>query len=337
MKNIIFRKSLLLAAGILLSGSLFFAHRLAQFADTMSVKYQNGGLTNGQIDKIISEWSDEEGELLYITGWDKIDTVCIRDADIGREQKATLLKVYGDMEAVFPGGMLIGTFAGKGDWEGCVISRHTAEELFQSSQVTGCRILLEDRGYTVRGVLDSDEALMMVQEERERTFPYLELIYENRLYAASNTKAALAQWGLSEYTSFSEGNLYAGLARFIAGVPIAAALLTYLCTLAGRRKREQDGLRRYVRMGLYAAVFLLIIAAFIKYGIAFSEDYIPGKISDFGFWVDKIKEVRKDYRGMLEYGNWLKEKAIIKSLNYCFLTSAASIILWKAAGKNQYK
>lgn len=331
MKNIILRKSLLLAAGILLSGSLFFAHRLAQFADTMSVKYRNGGLTCAQIDKIVGEWSNKGGEAIYITGWDRIDMVCIRDMDIGREQKVSLLKVYGDMETVFPGGILAGAFVGKGDKEGCVISRHTAEELFQSSRVTGCKILLEDGSYTVRGVFASDEALMMVQEEGEGTFPYLELTYENRLYPASNTKAALIQWGLSGYASFSEGNLYAGLARFMAGVPIAAALLTYLHTLAGRRKREQDGLRRYVIMGLYAAAFLLIIAVFIKYGIAFSEDYIPGKISDFGFWADKIKEIRKDYQGMLEYGNWMKEKVIIKSLRYCLLTSAASIILWKAA------
>lgn len=320
---------ILAAAGILLLCSLYYGSLVKQFAGKMSVKYQGGGLSGIQIDKLYEQ--TESKEIPYITGWDRNQGRKAENKELGNETMVTLLEVYGDMPEVLPQPLLFGSYVEKEDKKGCVISLKTAEELFHSNRIIGCEVSFQNKQYQIRGVIQTDENILMVQAEKENSLPYLELCYGRGNYAASNTKAFLNGQGLPAYDSFTEGNFYAGMAGIFMGLPFLLLLILCCKGACQRIQREERPVFRCVEFGFLFAATLIFLAIIGKYSISFSDDFIPTRVSDFAFWSNKYSEVRRDYKLMLQYRTWYQESIILGNLRNCFVTSMISAILLIAA------
>lgn len=302
---------------ILILSSLYWGSKVLSFADTMSIKYQESGLNKSQIDKI----NKREVPDLYVTGWNQTKDKNVENKEMGKQVSVTKIEVYGDMTTVIPSALVTGTFVQKEDVTGCIISSNAAEKLFGNRMVSGCSVSVDNGEYIVRGVLDSKEAILLISSQ-EGTFSNLEFRYGDSKYPASNTKADLGVLGLPAYGCFTEGNLYAGVARLFMGFPFLWMGLLFTKRLYIQRKKER-------KIVLYIIIGSVCVLVFIKYSMVFSEDYIPSRVSDFGFWTNKLKEVRTDYLQLLHYQMWYKEQLLLDNLRRCFISVVASCFLIK--------
>lgn len=191
--------------------------------------------------------------------------------------------------------------------------------------------------YIIRGVINSEEDILMLQTDREAVLPYLELHYERDDYAASNTKAFLSNQGMPAYDSFTEGNFYAGVAGIFMGFPFLLILILFHRAARARYCLEERTVWHYLRNGVISVVLLLLMAIILKHSIIFSDDFIPSKVSDFAFWSIKYKEVRQDYQLMLQYQIWDKEAILLGNLRNCIVTSLTSGILFFAIKYSQQR
>lgn len=330
------------AAVVGLFASLYYGSLVKQFAGTMSVKYQDGGLTGAQIDKL-NEKTETKGkekekqEVPYITGWDKQKGQKLENKELGSKASVTLFEVHGDMAEVIPKTLLLGSYVGKEDKTGCVVSLKTAETLFRSRQVIGCEVNFQNMQYIIRGVLNSEEEILMLQTEREAVLPYLELHYERDDYAASNSKAFLSNQEMPAYDSFTEGNFYAGVAGIFMGFPFLLIFILFHRAVWAQYCLEERTFWQYLQKGVFSVVILFLLAIIVKQSITFSDDFIPSKVSDFAFWSIKYQEVRQDYQLMLQYQTWDKEAILLGNLRNCIVTSLTSGILCFAVKFSQQR
>lgn len=320
-------KALFFWAAALLLCCLYSGSRVKGFAEVMSVKYPGGGLSGEGIEKLYERegaGEKEKTEVPYITAWDKKEGVQVTNEPLGRSIAVNLLEVYGDMTEVVAESLVRGSFVEKMDERGCVISLKTAERLYGSGEVLGCLVTVGEESYLVRGVIRSEEELLMVQSKKEGLFPYLEMRYGRGDYAASNTKAFLSLLGLPAYDSFTEGNLYGGLAGLFMAFPFLSFIIVFSREAGRQIKKEKRRGYRYLKRGVLLIMGLVLLFILGKNSISFSEDFVPAKVSDFEFWGDKFKEIRLDYKLMLQYRTGYKESFILSHLRGCAITSLAA-------------
>lgn len=326
-----------LTAILLLFCGLFYGTQARAFADTMSVKYRDAVLTPGRIDQLHGgavQGVMQEQEIPYITGWRSTPDTAVTNPLLKQIRKLELIELHGDMTAVYPAALIYGSFVEKEDRNGCVLSSAAAEELFQSRETVGCMVTLGKTEYTVRGVFSSKEAVMMIQtgEDEAAAFTCLELKYPDGSYPASKTKEMLTAIGLPAYVSFTEGNLYAGIARLFLGLPLLILLIRISQSAARRIKRVDQPLLRRLLAAAAAVLFLLFLAGLIKYSVAFSQDYIPSGISDFSFWPQLYSAVHSDYQAVLAYRSGFADDMLLHSMRCTIVSFTACAALLAVTG-----
>lgn len=106
---------------------------------------------------------EKEGYLgvLAITGWRTEPDTLVSCPVTGRADMTKVLSVDGPMELIFPVEILSGTYGLATGDEFCVLTSALAYELFGST-AAGEQILYEGRRLTVAGVINKEEAYLLV-------------------------------------------------------------------------------------------------------------------------------------------------------------------------------
>lgn len=248
----------------------------------------------------------------------------------GAKLKLSVIAVAGDMNLATPYALMWGGFASDEDEKGCVISRKVAEVLFGTHQVAGAEIQLEENTYTIRGVVDMEEPVCMLQGEKGTAY------HEARINAPgipiSSITQLLASCLPETYSRISEGGLYAGIARLAVFLPVWVLMIALFREVNRRAKvyinEMEDGTRKKEYLStLYGVLFPIIafagICLLLLVTIHFSDDYVPTAWSDFAFWgelfTEKWKQTYVLLKADLSFADW----NMLRQTVGCMLSSVA--------------
>lgn len=224
------------------------------------------------------------------------------------------------MQLITPGRLSFGSFVTDSDSYGCVISSKTAEDLFGSRECVGESLEMEGKKYIVRGVLKGKEKLCMVQGEEGKAYPYIRVYapgipvsYVRQLLAGLLPELAAEQGNDSKDTWVSEGDLYLGIGRVIAGIPVWTALILVLFRCRRILKKIKGIRGEIARMVLLAAGFTGVCGILLL-TVRFSDDYIPTAWSDFEFWTELFASKTGEIHRLLEESLLIADQGMIFNL-----------------------
>lgn len=255
-----------------------------------------------------------------------------QNINMGRTAEVKRTETAGGMHLAAPGKLAGGSFVTDSDRNGCVISEKAAEELFGSRECIGGKFEMEGKAYIVRGVIKEKESLCMVQGEEGKEYPYirvsapgLPVSYVRQLLAGYLPDAYGEAGGNGESPWVSEGDLYVGLGRLAACLPIWAALIFGL--LKCKRDMEcLDGMKREAcRIAWYVAGFAGICTLLLL-SVRFSDDYIPTAWSDFSFWSELVIQKAGEVRRLLGEPLVMADEGMLLSLAGLAAVSAAGTV-----------
>lgn len=219
----------------------------------------------------------------------------------GRGIQVEIIEAAGNMNLIMPGRLRQGSFVFDSDLDGCVISRETAEELFGSRQAVGEALKLDERIYIVRGVVETEGRLCMVQGEAGKAYPYIRIYAPEipvsrvqQMLTAVVPEPSVGVNGISEDRIpgwISESDLYLGIGRMVLWMP-AWVVLVFGGLKCRRKIWEMDGQKNKIMVEIWKVIFPVAVFAgicgILLVSVRFSDDYIPTAWSDFSFWTELV-------------------------------------------------
>ena len=265
---------------------------LKQFDGQAGFYYPQETVTREQLNEFWKNASEDarnglEGVVLYRSE----AGITFVNQSLNRKETGELIEAAGNMHLVVPGKLVKGSFVTDSDTKGCVISSKMAENIFGDWDIIGDEVLIGQKNYVIRGIVDMEKSLCLVQGENEKSYPYIRV--DAPRIPMSVVQQMLAGLVSENCEWISEGNLY-----YSAGCVLLCAPLWILLVRGVFRYRKAAQRLRNKTLG-YILKMLVPIAGFaggcalILVSFKFSDDYIPTVWSDFEFWTELIQQKRE--------------------------------------------
>lgn len=241
----------------------------------------------------------------------------LRNPDLNRESKVKLIETAGNMNLVTPDRLVSGTYVTDSDPRGCILSRKTADSLFGSCQATGEQVALGKKTYLVRGIVDLDSQLCMIQGGKEKTYDCIRV--EAPGIPLSVVRQRLAGMIMEEKGWISECDLYLGIGRILLYLPLWLLLFP---TVGRMRKRLPEMFRFLAPVAGFAGVCALLLIS-----LHFSDDYVPSAWSDFSFWTQLFKDKWTAFLSLLNHPLYAADSRMLGSLAGILGTTIVNIMI----------
>ena len=352
--------------------------KLQRNFDCISVRIQDQAVTKKQLiraQELMKE--QEESHIPEIAAYSITEHTSIGEPALERTTEVNLYQVYGQMKLVTPSECMAGNFPVTEDYDGCVIDADSAYQLFGSKDVMDHIITMNQeipatmkdsteaqgvdqaqtqpkviqKKYIVRGVIQSEMPIMMIQAREEATkFWDLEFDYGNLKQGREYASQFMSSYGLSGKYVIIEGNFIGDVIGNILVLPVFILfLIVFVAEVKkiGKIKRIQmeeiqsrhyrmkkDWMRCFVSIITKSLIplfkiaigLVILIYAWKAFGI-FPLRYLPSKWSDFDQYVrfaDQIKERLND----LSYVAPTRREVLFKQNSmYCLFFGAVTILL----------
>ena len=233
-------------------------------------------------DRAIEMQEEEEGLEMptHFTLWGERKNQKAENSELSRTADVDALVVKGDSNLVYEGGWNLTS----DDPNGCVIDQKAAYALFGDTHVIGQEITWNNRELTIRGVLEGDSGLLIVQGEegKDKNYGFIALELGTSLNTTGAVKNWISQHGITGeridlHIFQSWGNTMVLLLPLLMAISIFTPMV-----------RQVIEMRRIpVKFLLYLSGLLLFVGIFLiisGYQFHFPEDIIPTRWSDFDFW-----------------------------------------------------
>lgn len=243
-----------------------------------------------------------------------------------------VIELWGDVEQIYPQCLMSGAAISKEDEAGCMLSKEAAFDLFGAVGVLGKKVRYEGKIYQVRGILDLEEEVFL-REDEQTACSFLE-IQEEPGEGTERLRQILSSAGISlEDGAVLEWDVLCWILEMLR----ALALWILLC--GGIRRMNQIILSDHTfskwRPGPSAIctaqyclrlTALLVLFLLWKENWCLSQDYIPAKWSDFGFFGTLFREQRENYMRYLDLGDIWKDRELWKAARRTFLWMMVSVV-----------
>lgn len=296
-------------------GELGFVYRSPSVTrEQMETWWQNAG-------------EDERKYIKDMTLWKSPEEVNAVHTSLGRSAKAQLIRAAGNMNLIMPGKLCRGSLVSDGDNAGCVISRKLAQEL--NLDETGGSIQVSGKQYLVRGILDSRDAVCIIQGESGTLYNRVQVQFRNM--PASGAERMLSGLLPGNADVKSEGDLFRGLGGLFLMAPLW--VLFVMSAVRLHRFYRDSGWKNWVKevcsicfpVAVIGGIGILVLISF-----HFSDDYIPGAWSDFSFFSRLALEKAEDVRVLMTQALDYRDRDMLVWTAGCMLAgSACSVIILK--------
>lgn len=281
---------LILLTACALAAEIHFYTELKSMQGQSGFYYKENILTREQAEGFWENASDDaKREIRDITLFGEKNGKVLRNEDLGRDTKVKLVEMAGNMNLITPGRLAAGAFVTDSDRKGCVISKKTADTLFGAYEVTGEQVSMGKDSYIIRGIVDTDGQLCMIQGKAGRQYNCIRV--EAPGIPLSVVRQRLSGILIEGKGRISECDLYLGIGRILLYLPLW--ILLYLAL---------SWLRRRIPLMLH---FILPVAGFsgvcgiLLLSLHFSDDYVPSAWSDFAFWTQLFAGKKEDFLKLL--------------------------------------
>lgn len=253
----------------------------------------------------------------------------IKNQELNQGETGDLIEAAGNMHLVIPGKLMKGSFVTDSDSHGCVISRKTAENIFGDRDIIGEKVLIGKKNYVIRGIVDMDKSLCMIQGDNEKSYSYIRV--DAPRMPMSVVQQMLAGLLAEDCEWISEGNLYYGIGNIFLWLPVWAALFAGVFRYGKAVPRMGNEVFNYILKIMipisgFAAGCTLLLVSF-----KFSDDYIPTVWSDFEFWTELVQQKKEMISMLLESPVQIADALMFRSLVGVMVVSALLVcgILWR--------
>lgn len=287
--------------GILLVWSICLAsaQKIQNLQTSMELRYSKPTLTLKQLEKIQKEETDHEKKLITsLVAWEQTGQVDLNNKSLDKSVKSAMIHTWGDIKALIPKKQLTGDLIYEGDFEGAIITKKVAYDLWGSLDVLDKTFNYGDKEYTVRGILNEEIPAVVVQlnknEEDDIKLSQLRVQFIDSENIERQVEIFRGRYGLEETTTINL-SLSSILLGQIVYLPMWIVGIWGLIKLF---KLLYDTYHYWV-----AALILLGIMAIATWmigrlmGIQFNipSYLIPNEWSDFQFWSKLWEKLRSNY------------------------------------------
>lgn len=296
-----------------------------QAAGELGLIYRNVPITREQMET----WWENAGEnekkyLKDMTLWREPEQVKAENVSLGQKAEAQLIRAAGNINLVMPQKLCAGSLVSAGDKAGCVISKGLAQKL--NLDGTGGKLEISGKQYLIRGILDSREAVCIIQGESGTTYSRVQVKYENM--PASGAIQMLSGLLPGDADVRSEGDLFRGLGGLFLMVPlwILFAMSASRLHRVYRNADWKDWIKELCSICFPVLVIggtgLLVLLSF-----HFSDDYIPGAWSDFSFFSRLAAEKAGDMKNLITQALACRDRDMLLLTAGCMLSGSACSVL----------
>lgn len=291
--------------GCVIGAEAGFYVKLTTLEGLSGFYYPENILTREQIEGFWEDASeDAKREIQDITLFRETAGRTLKNVDLGRERKVKLVETAGSMNLVTPDGLVAGAYVTDSDSKGCVLSKKTADSLFGDCEATGEQVVMGRSTYIVRGIVDTEGQLCMIQGEKGRAYPCI------RIEAAGVPLSVVRQrlvGILPEGKGWcSECDLYLGIGRILVYLPL---WVLFILLLRRIRKMLPEMLRPLALVIGFAGVCSLLLLS-----LHFSDDYVPTAWSDFQFFTQLFNEKKQAFLDLLYHPLYSADSQMLGSL-----------------------
>lgn len=223
--------------------------------------------------------------------WEECEKEEVKSLSIGITEQLSVMEGYGETSLFLPMEFLSGSILQKGDNKGCLIDKNTAFALFGTTNATGNTVMWKEDEYIVRGVIDTVEEFMLVEnKDLLKSYSNVEIKFIERKENCS--AAQLANNFLSENSLSGEGRVmdYGLIITWGRVLCLLPALLFSVHFILSRLHLPRLA---GVMLGLGAIFSILLI---FQIPLSIPDDFIPNQWSDFSFYEEKFKEITNHIR-----------------------------------------
>lgn len=271
------------------------AQKIQALDHVVQLHYEKEGLTGDQLESVLKDQLESKDRIISgLVAWNQETQQTIKNQDLGRSIEGNQLKVYGNTRLLFETKELIGNGFYENDLEGAIITEQVAYELWGNTDVVGKQITLQDKDYTIRGILKDKSKSIIVQsetssEEAKFNVARIEFIDNDNVEETLNTLQFKYNLPKGIYNNLS----------------LKSILLSYLALIPGCLLGVYGMLKLYFyiyRTHRYwiSAIVLSIIAIGITWitgevlqlSIQLPSYVIPNRWSDFAFWSSLLEKFR---------------------------------------------
>lgn len=275
-----------------------------------------------------------KGVLIDIVLFQTQEDVPLENPALNRRIPAAFINAAGAMQVLLPDTLMLGSFPSSCDTGGCAISRKTAETLYSSREALGETLQTGGNTYTVRGILDINEELCVIQGSSDISYSNL------CTYAPDLPLSAISQQlaGILPSTSavVSEGGLYFALGGILLWLP-AWVLLFHLAKAAAvfYKRLEASITEKASKTVLLPLLSQLRFVLPFMGGcgilpgcLHFSDDYVPTAWSDFAFWTGLVSEKSASILTLMRYPLSCCDARMLLNLAGLAAVSITEALLW---------
>ncbi|WP_283684237.1 hypothetical protein [Parablautia sp. Marseille-Q6255] len=252
-----------------------FCTAARRYSDTAVILLEGQALDTKQAAGLCEQEKEQEQGFCFWGEQDAAQLVCRETGGMGTVK--TVL-TQGNPELIVPG---IGMLAYQD--RGCFVDAQTAQELFGTQQAAGQTVWCDERAYTVCGVVESLDRIM-IRQAAEEDGPVLHMVSVYLTQSGSGSGEAqqfLIRSGLDGKV-MDTGFLNAAAQDLLLLLPLLLGVWL-VSLLAGQIRCSTRTAQRL----LYAAGTLgaaAVICFFVFRHLQIPADMIPTKWSDFSFW-----------------------------------------------------
>ncbi|RDU22277.1 ABC transporter permease [Anaerosacchariphilus polymeriproducens] len=300
IERIIIFSVLILAAMILWGRGITKQQYLEENFKTVSIRIQKDGVNSQTIKEALENKADSAtNDIPDITIWNYIKEKKVENKTLLTEASVGLYEVNGNMELVYPYSIKQGFFPDLEDNKGCVISNMLAYKLFRSADVVGNTIVVDNKSYKIRGIVEDKNPVMLISScKKEKIFYNMNLFYGNQKNAKKLAVDFLSTFISPTNYKLINQDILKYCLEIIKDFPIwLLAAYMLLIVLKNIWKRRAFVFQTIILIVVFFMLFFTFRWAF-ELSLSIPQDFIPTKWSDFSFWTSKFGEVKDSLQSM---------------------------------------
>jgi hypothetical protein len=330
-KKLLWKLIILIVSIVFWIASIINQTNISDYHGAVSIRYKEPILTAQEIDNITRGMiSREDNNIPEVTLWQRDEDIIITNEVRNTSVSIGLITVAGDMTKVYPDSMLYGGYLSKVDYKGCVIDRNTAYKLFNSVNAVGLTISLNNKDYTVRGIMQGIGCTMIVQEENQVVskkegikYSCMELVFSDTENAKHLAENFINAYGLGTPTAYIDGYMYQKISYLLIHIPLLFSAMLLIIYLA-RKVNTLKASHVLIMSGWFGIILLsAILIRITNVHFYYSSSMLPTRWSDFDFWGNQWKMLKSSLGGT--EGSILFYKDIMLKKRMVFVLSGVII------------
>jgi len=315
-------------------GALSIASWLTRQYDGLSVRFAQPAVTQKDLLRAIGE--TPEGELQVRAAWTSDAKLQTASSELGTQTQLRRIQAYGDLRAIAPMRLLSGSFPVEDDTGGCLIDKASAWQLFHSTDAIGAVVTLGQNRYTVRGIADVYEP-MLVMRGSNATYENLEFAASEQSAVKQQAETFLYRCNAPQTYTLMESGLVARVARGLVWLCPCVFGVVGAIALFQSVKTRKDCANAAVPKYLASAVLLAIALVILLQTFYWPQSFLPTKWSDFGFWRDLVEGWSALGKTVSLMTPHPKELQLLAALRWCAVLELLTVLFggWCATALRQ--